>query len=214
MSEPASKVPVKTSETAPERPVVRSAWDPMWDAIDKMRHDINRLVEGVGGGVRRLPSLPAWHPVENLRREFDQLVEDYERGLRRMPFRRSVFEIEPIWRCELSWAAAPAVDIVEKDNFFEVVAELPGMDEKAVEVKYSDNTLTIKGEKQEEKEEKKKDYYLHERHFGSFERCFRVPEGVDADKIEAMFKGGVLTVKLPKKPEVKKSEKKIEIKAA
>ena len=57
----------------------------------------------------------------------------------------------------------------------------------------------IKGEKQEEKEEKKKDYYLHERHIGSFERHFELPEGVDTDKIEASFKNGVLTVRLPKK---------------
>ena len=73
--------------------------------------------------------------------------------------------------------------------------------------------LTIKGEKQEEKEEKKKDYYLHERRFGSFERCFAVPEGVESDKIEASFKKGVLTVTLPKKPEAQKPEKKIEVKA-
>jgi HSP20 family protein len=56
---------------------------------------------------------------------------------------------------------------------------------------------------QEEKEEKKKDYYLHERHFGSFERSFQVPDGVDADNIETSFKKGVLTVTLPKKPEAK-----------
>ncbi|MDE2462760.1 MAG: Hsp20/alpha crystallin family protein, partial [Alphaproteobacteria bacterium] len=56
--------------------------------------------------------------------------------------------------------------------------------------------------------------YLHERSFGTFERCFAVPEGVDADKVEAQFKKGVLTVTLPKKPEMIKPEKKIEIKAA
>jgi HSP20 family protein len=81
-------------------------------------------------------------------------------------------------------------------------------------VKVTNGNLTIKGEKQEEKEEKKKDYYLHERHFGSFERSFDVPEGVDADKIEANFKKGVLTVTLPKKPEAQKPAKKIEVKAA
>ena len=92
-------------------------------------------------------------------------------------------------------------------------AELPGMDEKNIEVKVVNGNLTIKGEKQEEKEEKK-DYYLHERHFGSFERSFEVPDGVDADKIEASFKKGVLTVTLPKKPEAQKPEKKIEVKSA
>jgi len=88
------------------------------------------------------------------------------------------------------------------------------MDQKNVEVKVANGNLTIMGEKQEEKEEKKKDYYLHERHFGSFERSFEIPEGVDADKIEANFKKGVLTVTLPKKPEAQKPAKKIEVKAA
>jgi HSP20 family protein len=88
------------------------------------------------------------------------------------------------------------------------------MDEKNIEVKLANGGLTIKGEKQEEKEEKEKEYYLHERHFGSFERCFRVPEGVDTSKIEATFKKGVLTVTLPKSPEAQKAEKKIEVKAA
>jgi HSP20 family protein len=88
------------------------------------------------------------------------------------------------------------------------------MEEKNIEVKLSNGSLMIKGEKQEEKEEKKKGYYLHERQFGSFERCFTVPEGVDADKIEASFKKALLTVRLPKKPEAIKPEKKIEVKAA
>ena len=87
------------------------------------------------------------------------------------------------------------------------------MDEKNIEVKVVNGNLTIKGEKQEEKEEKKKDYYLQERHFGSFERRFQLPEGVDADKIGASFKKGVLTVTLPKKLEAQKPEKKIDVKA-
>ena len=88
------------------------------------------------------------------------------------------------------------------------------MAEKDIDVKVSDGNLTIKGEKQEEKEEKKKDYYLQERRFGSFERRFRVPEGVDIDKIEASFKNGVLTVTLPKKPEAQAASKKIEVKGS
>jgi len=86
------------------------------------------------------------------------------------------------------------------------------MDEKDIEVKVVNDALTIKGETQEEKEEKKKDYYLRERSFGSFERSFGIPEGVD-DKIEASFKKGVLTVMLPKKLEAQKPAKKIGIKA-
>jgi HSP20 family protein len=86
------------------------------------------------------------------------------------------------------------------------------MDEKNVEVKFADGLLTIKGEKREKKEEKKKDYHLSERSYGSFQRSFTVPDGVDADKIDATFKDGVLTVTLPKTPEAQRKEKQIAIK--
>ena len=64
--------------------------------------------------------------------------------------------------------AAPAVDVAETERAYEITAELAGLDGKNVEVKFADDILTIKGEKQEEKEEKKKDYYLSERGYGSF----------------------------------------------
>ena len=162
----------------------------------------------------RATAMQAWRPFDSLRREVNQLFEDFDRGSWMSPFSRSIFDIEPFWRREVAWGTAPSVDIVEKDNAYEVTAELPGMDEKNVEVKLANGGLTIKGEKREEKEEKKKDYYLHERQFGSFERCFAIPEGVETDKIEASFKKGILTVTLPKKPEAQKPEKKIEVKAA
>ncbi len=161
----------------------------------------------------RATALPAVWPFESLRREVDRLFADFDRDFWRSPFRTSAFEIAPFWRSETAFAA-PAVDIVEKDNAYEVTAELPGMDEKDIEVKLANGGLTITGEKQEEKEEKRKDYHLHERTFGSFERYFTVPEGVDHDKIEASFKKGVLKVTLPKKPEAIKPEKKIDVKAA
>lgn len=153
-----------------------------------------------------------WRPFDSLRREVDRLFQDFEHGSWHNPLRGSLFDTPPLWRRPMTWGAAPAVDIVEKDGGFEVTVELPGMDEKSIEVNVANGCLTIKGEKQEEKEEKKKDYYLHERQIGSFERHFALPEGVDTDKIEASFKNGVLTVRLPKKPEAIKPEKKIEVK--
>lgn len=155
-----------------------------------------------------------WHPFESLRQEVERLFDDFDRGVWRSPFRRSLFAEEPSWRPELVRGDLPAVDIAEGDKAYEVTAELPGMDEKNVEVKVANGNLIIKGEKQEEKEEKKKDYYLHERSFGSFERSFPLPEGVDRDKVEASFKKGVLTVTLPKTAEAQKAEKKITVKAA
>ncbi len=151
---------------------------------------------------------------DSLHREIDRLFDAFDGGFWSTPSRRSVFDVEPLWQGKSTWVTTPAVDISETDKSYEITAELPGLDEKNIEVKLSNGGLTIKGEKHEEKEEKKKDYYLHERSFGSFERSFRMPEGVDKDNIEANFKKGVLTVKLPKTAEAQKAEKKIAIKAA
>jgi HSP20 family protein len=151
---------------------------------------------------------------ESLRHQIDRLFHDFERGFDVWrPFGRSMLDLAPAWPTEITWGTVPAVDVVEKDEEYEVTAELPGIDEKNVEVKVSNDVLTIKGEKNEEKEEKKKNYYFSERRFGSFQRSFRVPENVDSDKIEANFKNGVLTVKLPKSAEAQKQEKKITVKA-
>ncbi|HUO88750.1 MAG TPA: Hsp20/alpha crystallin family protein [Rhizomicrobium sp.] len=150
----------------------------------------------------------AWHPFESLRHEVDRLFDDFDGGLWPAAFRKSFFGNG--FRSEL----ATAVDVVEKADKYEITAELPGMDEKDVEVKVASGGLTIRGEKREEKEEKKKDYFLSERRYGSFERNFGLPEGVDTNKIEASFKKGILTITLPKTPEAQKQEKKIAIKAA
>ncbi len=165
--------------------------------------------------TQRAQSPGPWSAFEDLHREIDRVFEGFGRGAWLSPFGRSMFDIEPLWRNELELGAAvPSVDIAETEKTYELTAELAGMDEKNIEVKLVNGSLSIKGEKKEEKEEKKKDYYLHERRFGSFERCFAIPEGVDTDKIQASFKKGVLTVTLPKKAEAIKPEKKIEVKAA
>ncbi len=157
------------------------------------------------------PTIQAWRPFQGLRREVDRLFEDFTMNPFRLPFRRPAFDIEPFWQAE-SWIAAPAVDLVEQEKAFELTAELPGLDEKNVEVKVVNGVLTIKGEKQEDKEEKNKDFHMRERRFGTFERALRIPDTIDADKIEASFKKGVLTVTLPKIAEAQKPVKKIEVK--
>lgn len=102
----------------------------------------------------------------------------------------------------------PAVDVAETDKAYEIKAELPGLDEKNIEVKIANGVLSLKGEKQEEKEEKEKDYYRRERSFGSFECNFQLPDNIEADKIEATFKNGVLSVTLPKSAEAQQQAKK------
>jgi len=153
--------------------------------------------------------LRAWRPFTSFRQEMDRLFEDFDRD---WGWPRSTFSIEPFWRREAAWAAAPAVDVAESDKAYELTAELPGLSEKDLDLKLANGVLTIKGEKQEEKEEKKRDYYISERRYGAFERSFRLPEGIDTDKIEASFKNGVLKVTLPKTPEAQKTVKKIDVK--
>ncbi|MGT2467638.1 Hsp20/alpha crystallin family protein (plasmid) [Mesorhizobium atlanticum] len=152
-------------------------------------------------------------PLERLRREIDRLFDDFLPFDFRLPSTRSLFGRElPALRNQ-DWLIAPAMDLVEKDKEYEITAELPSIDEKNVEIELANNVLTIRGEKSEEKEDKDKDYYLSEyylseRRYGSFQRSFRLPVAVDADKIEASFAKGVLTVKLPKTVEAQKAEKK------
>lgn len=152
-------------------------------------------------------------PFESIRREIDRVFDRFNVGPWDFPFGRRAFELDLPWPRAAGLAIAPAVDVAEKEKEYEITAELPGLDEKNIELKLSNGTLTIKGEKNEEKEEREKDYYVSERRYGSFMRSFQVPEGVDTSKIEAMFVKGVLTVKLPKTAEAQKSEKKISIKA-
>ena len=153
----------------------------------------------------------AWPPIESLRKEIDRVFENFGRDFWRSPF-RALADFEPLWSSKL--ATSFAVDVTETDAAYEITAELPGMDEKNIDVKVVNGGLTIKGEKKDEKEEKKNDYYVSERRYGSFERYFRLPEGVDSEKIEANFKKGVLTVTLPKKADAQKPATKIEVKAA
>ncbi len=148
-----------------------------------------------------------WEPFERFRHEMDRLFDDFAGGFwGGSPFGPSRR------RGETTLAGAPAVDLAETDKGYEITAELPGMDEKNIDVKLANGILSIKGEKQEEKEEKDKNYYRRERSFGSFERSFHVPDNVDAEKIEASFKYGVLSVKLPKTAEAQKGAKKIDVK--
>jgi len=153
-----------------------------------------------------------WRPLLGLQHEINQIFDQFDRGWR--PFlHHSIFDFEPRARFEASWSS-PAVDIVDKDKAYEVTAEVPGMNADNLEVKLTNDLLVIKGEKKESREETKTGNHLSERRYGSFERNFRVPEGVDSGKIEATLKDGVLTVILPKKAEAMKPAKKIEVKAA
>ena len=115
--------------------------------------------EQKGGVTAAAPQV--WRPLERLRREVDRLFDDFGAEFRRSPFRRSLPSMEPILEREFQVGPAPAVDIVEKDNVYEVTADVPGFDEKNIEVKLQNGSLCIKGERKSEKDEKKKGLSPH-----------------------------------------------------
>jgi HSP20 family protein len=140
-----------------------------------------------------------WEPFTSLRRDMERLFEDFSRDFSWGP------------PTTAGTAVAPRIDVSETDSEIKIEAEMPGVEEKDVEVVLSNGRLTIKGEKKQEKEEKKKDYHVVERAYGSFARSIGLPFTADPEKVKASFTKGVLTVTVPKPPEVKAKERKIPI---
>ena len=135
---------------------------------------------------------------------FDRMFEEFFGRSTLSPFSDFFGET---WR-----GFSPSLDLTETDAEIRVTAELPGIDDKEIDISLSGNRLTIKGEKRAEHEEKGRNYHCIERSYGSFKRTVPLPQGrVDADKVEATYKNGVLTITLPKLPEVQQSVKRITI---
>ena len=157
---------------------------------------------------------PAEAPVPDVWRSFrgemDRLFDRFG-----FPSLRRMFDFEPAWRTTSSFTfSAPPIDMSEDEKAYKITAELPGLDAKDVDVSVSGDTLVLKGEKRQEKEEKEKNYYFSERSYGSFQRAFQLPASVDRDKVAADFSKGVLTITLPKTAEAQQQAKKIEVKSA
>ena len=145
-------------------------------------------------------------PFALMRREMDRMFDSFSRnwGDQSLPSRLS------------GSFQSPRVDIAETEKGLEITAELPGIDQKDIELDLTDGVLTLKAEHQEEREDKdeKKHYHLVERSRGSFMRRFAVPFEPDADKVDASFDKGVLKVTVPRSAAAEKSVKKIAIKAS
>jgi len=107
---------------------------------------------------------------------------------------------------------SPALDVIENSQDFTVKCELPGLDQKDIDVSIASNVLTIKGQKRDEREEKKGKYYKKESWSGSFQRTLPLPASIENDKIQAEFKEGILTITLPKKEEAKTKQIAVNIK--
>lgn len=151
------------------------------DEIDRIFERFNR--QGWPNISPYFPSLPSWDPLKDIMAPFD---------VSRL-------------------GTSPKVEAVESKSDYEITAELPSMDDKDIEVEVSNGTLVLKGEKKDERDVDEKDYHLSERSYGSFRRVFRVPESVDASKISAGFKKGVLTVNMPKTTQAKAKQRKVAV---
>ena len=157
---------------------------------------------------------PEWSIFTDLRREMDRLLEDFGRGWFGDVTRLIPPALDTMLRSDARFDLRPAVDLVEKDGAWSITAEMPGLDDEAIEVAIVDDVLTQKGEKTVTREDDEKGRHVSERRYGSFARSFRLPEGIDRDRIEASYAGGVLTVTPPKRAVEAPQAKKIEVKAA
>jgi HSP20 family protein len=138
------------------------------------------------------------NPFISLQRDIDRLFSDFTVGFPGFGNGKSDL--------------LPSIDVTETDKEIEISVELPGLEEKDVQINVADNLLTIRGEKNAEKEEKDKNYRLIERSYGSFERTLELPEGINADAIKATIAKGVLKVTVPKPAPAQVN--KIDVKAA
>ena len=150
-----------------------------------------------------MANLPFWRGEDPLRTLFQEMQKTFEDFSRRSPFARFSPDL-----------LSPKIDVAESKGAIDITAELPGVDEKDVDVTLADDVLTIRGEKKFEREEQDNDknWYVVERSYGSFSRAIPLPFEPDAAKVEAKFDKGVLRIRLPKSEEVTKKEQKIEIK--
>lgn len=140
-----------------------------------------------------------WDPFKDmvtLREKMNRLFEDVFTG-----------QSEDKELAASSWA--PAVDIFETENDLVMTAEVPGIDEKDIEIKIEDNTLILKGARKFEKETKEENYHRIERSYGSFYRAFTLPNSIDPERIQAEHENGVLKITMPKRTELKPRKVKI-----
>jgi HSP20 family protein len=144
------------------------------------------------------------HPLMRLHNEIDQIFDQFYHGFPLFPLR---------WPQERSKGGVifPQLNIVENKNAYTITVDVPGVEEKDIELTVQEGTLTIRGEKQTEKEDQDNQYHRVERSYGSFQRVLSLPADAEEDKIEAKFKNGVLTITVTKNTKMTSSGRKIAI---
>jgi HSP20 family protein len=158
-------------------------------------------------GNRSAPQRSDADPFISFRREMDRLFDDFFTGFG-MPIPL------PPAAASSGTLLAPRIDVSESGQEIRIAAELPGVDEKDVEVTLNGDILTIRGEKQEERNEDDRDYHLMERSVGTFARTLRLPFTVDPAQVDASFNQGVLTLTIPKPKEAQEQVHRIAVKGA
>ncbi|MDX9848998.1 MAG: Hsp20/alpha crystallin family protein [Anaerolineaceae bacterium] len=139
------------------------------------------------------------HPFWQMRERMNRYLDNYWD----QPFDMDFYEGDDIF--------SPRIDLSETEEEYTIIADLPGLNQKDIELSFSQNVLTISGKKEEEKEEKGRQYHRIERFSGQFRREIPLQDTVDDNKIEATFKDGVLTINIPKRPDPTQKKKKISI---
>jgi HSP20 family protein len=146
-------------------------------------------------------------PFSLFRREMDRLFDDFFTPAEQRSFAGQA-QAQP-----QAAMIRPSIDVENQDHAYVVTAELPGLSEKDVELSLNENVLTISGEKRSERKEVKAGRHYAERSFGRFERTIPLPVEVDAERVDASFRNGVLTVTLPKTEKAQQKARRIEIRA-
>lgn len=148
------------------------------------------------------------NPFHQFHEEMDRLFDQAFRGFGVSPFGLN----QPPLPRLADGMLRPTLDLGASEKEYTITVEIPGVDEKDVKLEIANDTLTIRGEKKQEKEEHEKNYYRMERSYGSFQRVLSLPEDVNQDGVKASFKNGILTVTLPRKALPKPEVKHIEVK--
>lgn len=153
--------------------------------------------------ARPMPAPRRYDPFDILQQEVDRVFDRFN-GFRMWP--PLMTQSRP---ASTEYGFSPSMEVTETDSAIEISTELPGMEEKDIDITLGEGLLTIRGEKKFEKDEKKKHYRLIERSYGAFERTVAVPHGVDAAAVKASMTKGVLKVEVPKPAAAKARQVKI-----
>ena len=149
-------------------------------------------------------ALVRWEPFQDLLAIQERMNRLFDETLQRTRSRDEEDISAGLW--------APPVDIYETENEIVLKAELPEIDQKDIEIKVEDSTLTIRGERKFEQETKKENYHRIERAYGKFSRSFSLPNTIDQEKIKASYKDGILKLVMPKREEKKPKQITVEVK--